>query len=60
MTNPNNDKRRMTLARSYRDEAEYLLGADPVRYKDMAQKRIQEAERLEHQVYQVLKGDIEE
>ena len=60
MTNSNNDKRRMTLVRMYRDEAEYLLGIDPVRYEDMAQKRIQEAERLEHEVYQILKGEREQ
>ena len=50
MTNPNNDKRKRTLAKMHRDEAEYLLKIDPERYRSMANKRIAEAERLEEQL----------
>jgi hypothetical protein len=67
MTNPNTDRRRMTLARSYREEAQYYREVipwcqeeDKASWERAAQKRIEEAERLENQVHQVLKGEREE
>ena len=60
--NPNNKQRKMTEARSYRDEAEYYHrevipwkeGEDKQLWERIAQTRIEEAERLEAQVYEIL------
>ena len=59
--NPNNEKRKMTIAQYHRDLAEeYRKVKMPDHYEELAEKHIAEAERLEGLVYQVLNGEREQ
>lgn len=68
MTNSNNDRRRMTLAREHRDYADHYQSLvtwyskdgwelEKYKYEKLRDKEIAEAERLEAQVEAILRDE---